>query len=269
MLVVENVRFRYLRQAGYALNGISLCCETEGVTTIVGRSGVGKSTLIALIAGIYRRTDALVGDFEGHITIDDQPPTTLSGPSVVSWVPQEPILLEHLSVMDNVLLPLTIDGKSQACAEAALSLLEDLGIGSYADNRPRNLSGGMRTRVSLARALVSEPKYLFLDEPFASLDLMNRWNIYRILKRRRSKTGLSTIMTTHDIPESIVLSDRIVVFSNDSTGVQVEPVARAGIDPNLEDPVECLRAARNSAMPIEAELLKNVPDAYQTRMLIK
>jgi NitT/TauT family transport system ATP-binding protein len=257
MLVLEDVRFRYSRQPDYALDGVSVRCETEGVTTIVGRSGVGKSTLIALIAGIYHQADLLVGDFRGHISIDDQLPTTLSGPSVVSWVPQEPVLLEHLNVIDNVLLPLTIDSSTRASEDAAMSLLDDLGIASYARSRPRNLSGGMRTRVSLARALVSEPKYLFLDEPFAGLDLMNRWNIYRILKKRRSVAGLATLMTSHDIPESIILSDRIAVLSKDPTAFRIEVVTRGGFTPNLDDPTECLRSARSNAAPIEAELFND------------
>jgi len=220
---------------------------------------VGKSTLIALIAGIYHLTDPLVGDFQGHIAIDGRSPDTLIGPSLISWVPQEPILLEHLSVVENVILPLTIDVKPDSAVAAATSLLDELGIGSYAQSRPRNLSGGMRTRVSLARALVSEPRYLFLDEPFAGLDLMNRWNIYRILKKRRGRAGLSTIMTSHDIPESIILSNRIAVLNKVSTGLQVEVIAQDNFDPNLDDPAECLRLARNRAGPIEAELFKNMP----------
>jgi ABC-type nitrate/sulfonate/bicarbonate transport system ATPase subunit len=96
-------------------------------------------------------------------------------------VPQEPVLLDYLSVFDNVLLPLSIDGATDLDRSTGQRLSHDLGIEKHADDRPRALNGGEKTRVSLARALVSKPSYLFLDEPFVELDLMRGGGIYSVL----------------------------------------------------------------------------------------
>src|ERR1017187_2414459 len=170
VLIVRDVTFRYSGKAEYALRGVSFSCALQGIISMVGESGVGKSTLIALIAGIYDHRDPMVANFGGEIVIGGKAPCALRGASTVSWVPQVAVLLDHLNIVDNVLLPLTIGSRAKPDVEKAMSLLRFLGLMDYCNARPRDLSGGMKTRVSLARALVSEPKYLFLDEPFVGLD---------------------------------------------------------------------------------------------------
>jgi len=257
VLVVSDVSFRYSRQNGYALERLSFRCDSAGITTIVGRSGVGKSTLIGLVAGAYYSSDSVVSKFVGDIQLDGKRPSQLRGPAIISWVPQEPTLLDHLTVIENILLPLTINADVAPDASKAESLLEMLGIGSYSRSRVHNLSGGMKTRVSLARSLVSEPRYLFLDEPFAALDLMNRWNIYGIITALRKKSTLTTIMTSHDIPEAAILSDRIITLKKGSKGTDVKIIENQAELPSLDNASECLRAAREIALPIEAELLSD------------
>jgi ABC-type nitrate/sulfonate/bicarbonate transport system ATPase subunit len=116
------------------------------------------------------------------------------------------------------------------------------------------LSGGEKTRVSLARALVSMPCCLFLDEPFVGLDLMTRWGIYKVLKNVRKGLDLTTIMTSHNIPEAIVLSDRIVVIQDSEDGTVAE-VIEISDDLAIDDPIACLQAARDISAPIERKIL--------------
>jgi NitT/TauT family transport system ATP-binding protein len=256
-IIVRDVTFRYAGQDKDALTNACLECDSCGISVVVGRSGVGKSTLISLLAGIYLIGDSVVDTYVGEISIDGHKPSKILGPHMGSWVPQTPVLLDHLSVLGNVLLPTTIAGESTADATKAKEMLKKLGL-EYPESRPRDLSGGMRTRVCLVRALVSRPKYLFLDEPFVSLDLMNRLLIYRLLRAERSKGGLTTVLSTHDIPEAVLLGDRIIEMSNVMTGhkpateiVTVENQAILSSNGGVE---ACLRAAREAAGPIEKRL---------------
>ena len=254
MLVVQDLTFRYTGEKDYTLQGASFSFPLQGITAMVGESGVGKSTLIALIAGIFNHGDPMVAELSGEIAIGGRPPNSLRGAATVSWVPQVAVLLDHLTVIDNVLLPVTITRRSDSDAEHAGLLLDLLGLKDYCDARPRDLSGGTKTRVSLARALVSNPRYLFLDEPFVGLDLMNRWKIYGVLWNLRAKAGLTTILTTHNIPEATILADRIVVIKDGADLTKVSVTDNTPSFPTTWDPGDSLRAAREAAAPIESQI---------------
>jgi len=256
MLVVENVSFRYAGYHEYALRNASVACDCDGISVIVGRSGVGKSTLMSLLAGIYMVGDPVVGEYVGGIDVDGRAPCQIRGAEVVSWVPQAPVLLDHLTVLENVLLPTTIasTGASSGEKDAARSVLRKMELEGCCDWRPRELSGGMRTRVSLIRALISRPKYLFLDEPFGGLDLLNRWRIYRFLREVRSAANTATILTTHNIPEATALGDRIIVMSSDRGSTAFRVMRNEAKVVIYEDSDACLRRAREVAAPIEKEL---------------
>jgi NitT/TauT family transport system ATP-binding protein len=254
MLQVENVSFKYSREKEYALRGASVVCSLDGISAIVGRSGVGKSTLISLLAGIYVVGDPLVGEYEGQILVDGRTPGEIRGPALVSWVPQMPALLDHMRILQNVLLPTTIAGTTGDEKIRAGNLLKDLGLDGYSNSRPRQLSVGMNTRVSLLRALISKPRYLFLDEPFVSLDLKNRWRIYELLRKDRSRVNVTTILTTHDIPEATILADRIIVLSKNRGSTTISVVANeAKLDSGQTSDV-CLKTAREAAASIEKQL---------------
>jgi ABC-type nitrate/sulfonate/bicarbonate transport system ATPase subunit len=255
MLKVENLSFKYSRKIEYALRDASVECPLDGINAIVGRSGVGKSTLISLLAGIYLVGDSVVGEYEGQIHINGLTPAEIRGPAIVSWVPQVPVLLDHLSVLGNVLLPITIAGVIGEEKVRASKLLQDLGLERYYDSRPRELSVGMKTRVSLLRALISKPRHLFLDEPFVSLDLKNRWRIYELLRADRGVANLATILTTHDIPEATILADRIIVMSKTNGGPTIMRVVanKAMLDSGANSDV-CLKTARDAAASIEEQL---------------
>lgn len=266
MLSVNDLSFKYKDEQRYALRKISFKCESEGVIAIIGRSGVGKSTLISVLAGIYTSGDRwLVGEFTGEILLDGYEPGRNCGPNLISWVPQVPVLLDHLSVLDNVLLPLTIikdvSPSESKEAEALLNRL-DLKV-DYRKSRPRDLSGGEKTRVSLVRALISQPKYLFMDEPFISLDLGNRQRIYELLREKRAGNTngpTTTVLTTHNIPEAFLLANQIIIMEkkNDETDETKMEVRVESNKPRLAadggDRGVHLKAAREAAARIEKSL---------------
>jgi NitT/TauT family transport system ATP-binding protein len=180
----------------------------------VGPSGCGKSTLLKLISGLLLATT-------GAVVVDDQPVT---GPlKNVGMAFQNPVLLPWRRVLDNVLLPLEIlreNGDPRAPAaglwrERAVALLATVGLTGAERRQPRELSGGMRQRVSLCRALIHEPTLLLLDEPFAALDAFTReemWELYQRLRAQREFTG---VLVTHDLREAVFLADTIYVLSSD------------------------------------------------------
>lgn len=255
MIEVTSLSFRYLASERYALRDLSFACDSSGITVAVGRSGIGKSTLIALMAGIFLPTDKLVAEFDGSISINKLTPDRLRGPRVVSWVPQAPLLLDHLSVLENIILPMSITGagdtslrESRAEAKRLLKKMDLAGIESY---RPRELSGGMMTRVSLLRALISRPRYLFLDEPFKGLDLVNRWTIYESIRDLRGNGGLTTFLTTHDIPEATVMADRILLIQDQTDRTVARTIPNNPIPLGAYRDGEGLEKARAAAAPIE------------------
>ena len=180
----------------------------------VGPSGCGKSTLLKLISGLLLATT-------GSVVVDGQP---VRGPlKNVGMAFQNPVLLPWRRVLDNVLLPLEIlreNGDPRAPAvgmwrERAVALLGTVGLTGAERRQPRELSGGMRQRVSLCRALIHEPSLLLLDEPFAALDAFTReemWELYQRLRAEREFTG---VLVTHDLREAVFLADTIYVLASD------------------------------------------------------
>lgn len=258
MLSVNNLNVKYKDEEEYALREVSFECESAGVIAIVGRSGVGKSTLISVLAGIYTLGDSLV-EIEGKILLDGHEPGRYCGPNRISWVPQVPVLLDHLRVLENVLLPLTIPDVSPSDSNEAEILLRRLDLkANYHKSRPRDLSGGEKTRVSLVRALISHPKYLFMDEPFISLDLGNRLLIYELLREKRARDTncpTTTVLTTHNMPEATLLADRIIIMKDGETKTEIQvrqnnTVLAAGEKVNGDR----LRRAREEAAKIEKQL---------------
>ncbi|HEU5194055.1 MAG TPA: ABC transporter ATP-binding protein [Methylomirabilota bacterium] len=195
-----------------ALERVSLEIERGTTVAFVGPSGCGKSTLLKLIAGLVRPT-------KGAITVDGLP---IAGPSKnVGMAFQNPVLLPWRTVLDNLLLPLEIlrenrDPRAPARAlwrERASALLATVGLAGAALRQPRELSGGMRQRLSLCRALIHEPALLLLDEQFAALDAFTReemWELHQKLRLQREFTG---VLVTHDLREAVFLAQTIYVMS--------------------------------------------------------
>ena len=209
LIDIRDVRHAYRTADGPlpVLDGLDLAVPEGGFAAVVGPSGCGKSTLTRLVAGLMR-PDA------GEVRLHGEPVT--SPRSTVGMAFQNPVLLEWRTILQNVLLPLEIVPNRLSGAEReerARSLLALVGLEGFEGKRPSELSGGMRQRASLCRALVHRPEVLILDEPFGALDAFTRedlWQTMHALKEREPFTGL---LITHDLRESIFLADRVVVLS--------------------------------------------------------
>ncbi len=199
---------------------------------IVGPSGCGKSTLLRMIAGLLIPTVGLVRT--GSVR-------TGSGARVsgcrVGFVFQDATLLPWRSAVDNVCLPAELGAaETRGTRQQALDLLQLTGLpAADADKRPAQLSGGMRMRVSLARALVTEPELLLLDEPFAALDDILRSQLQQEVRRIHNQRGVTTVLVTHNIHEAVFMSDRVLVMGGLPATVTGEiavplPVERTNAD---------------------------------------
>jgi len=189
------------------LDGFDLTVPEGGFTAVVGPSGCGKSTLTKLVAG-------LMSPDEGEIWLHGE--RVLSPRSTVGMAFQNPVLLEWRSILKNVMLPLEIVptklSKEQQESRAR-DLLDLVGLAGFEDKRPSELSGGMRQRASLCRALVHQPDVLILDEPFGALDAFTREDLWQIMHDVKEKEPFTGILITHDLRESIYLADEVVVMS--------------------------------------------------------
>jgi NitT/TauT family transport system ATP-binding protein len=192
-------------RAARVLDAIDLEIRPREVIALIGPNGCGKSTLLRVLGGLIP-ADA------GRVTIDGHPVT---GPDPrVGLVFQEPRLLGWQTVEANVRFPMQLAGwPAGRQAARASDLLGLVGVREHAGARPGTLSGGMRQRVSIARALALEPSLLLLDEPFSALDALTRERFNAELLRLWERTGTTIVMVTHSIPEAVFVADRVVVLS--------------------------------------------------------
>jgi NitT/TauT family transport system ATP-binding protein len=193
---------KIFRNGTVALDGVDLAVGAGAFVSLLGPSGCGKSTLLRIIAGLvpptsgrlWRREEARGGG--------------------IGFVFQEPTLMPWASVWDNVYLPLRLAGTPRRVAAAPIAaMLEAVGLTGFERVYPRELSGGMRMRVSIARALVTGPGLLLLDEPFAALDEMTRFKLNEDLLRLWQERSCTIVFVTHSVFESVFLSNRIVVMT--------------------------------------------------------
>jgi NitT/TauT family transport system ATP-binding protein len=185
-----------------ALADVSLDVQAGEFLSVLGPSGCGKSTLLRLIAGLAEPTD-------GAIEWADE-----EGRGDLGFVFQEPTLMPWATALANVALPLKLRGVARSEREArAAEALDHVGLKGFERVWPRELSGGMKMRVSLARALVVAPNLLLMDEPFAALDEITRHRLNGDLLELWQRTGVTVVFVTHSVFESVFLSQRIVVMA--------------------------------------------------------
>ncbi|MBC7800307.1 MAG: ABC transporter ATP-binding protein [Gemmatimonadaceae bacterium] len=187
------------------LDGIDLVAEPGRVLVLVGPSGCGKSTLLGIAGGLIAPSAGVV-TMAGRVAPDCLNPLTP--------VFQDFALLPWRSVAGNV--SLVLEGRMDRHARTARvnEVLALTGLSDFADAWPRQLSGGMRQRVGIARAFALSPKLLLLDEPFGMLDSLTRWELQEVLMEVWSRTKVTAICVTHDVDEAILLADRVVMMTN-------------------------------------------------------
>ena len=207
LLEIENLKLIYHSKQGEneALKDISFKVNEGELGSIVGPSGCGKTTILSLIAGLMKASD-------GKILIDGN---EFSGVNKqVGYMFQKDNLFDWRTIWQNVCIGLEINKtNTQENQEKVKSLLAKYGLSDFKDNRPRQLSGGMRQRVALIRTLAMNPKLLLLDEPFSALDYQTRLlvgeDVWNIIKQEKQ----TAVLVTHDISEAISLSDRVIILS--------------------------------------------------------
>lgn len=196
------------------IDGIDLAFERGDFVSLIGPSGCGKSTVLKLMSGLLPLTS-------GEIMIDGMRP--IDAREELFYVFQEPTLLPWLTVRANVEMPLKIRGRlAHERAEAAARALALVGLEARADFYPRELSGGQKMRVSIARALSMSPQVLLLDEPFGALDEMTRDHLNEELLAIRAKQEWTAFFVTHSVAEAVFLSNRIVVLAANPGRVHTE-----------------------------------------------
>jgi len=188
----------------HALDGTDLAVGRGEFLSLLGPSGCGKSTILRLVAGLDAPTEgSLVWHGGGKSR----------GEHDVGFVFQEPTLMPWAKVFDNVWLPLRLKGVGKRQARARImEALDSVGLAEFAGSYPRELSGGMKMRVSIARALATEPRVLLMDEPFAALDEITRFRLNDDLLRLWAEKHWTVIFVTHSVFESVYLSTRIAVM---------------------------------------------------------
>jgi NitT/TauT family transport system ATP-binding protein len=189
-----------------AVEAIDLDVADGEFVSLIGPSGCGKSTLLRTVA-------ALETPSTGTVTVGARAPGELASEHRLGVAFQEHALLPWLSVFDNVALPFRVAGRA-VDAPAVRALLKLVGLAEFASARPKQLSGGMRQRVAIARSLVLEPRVLLLDEPFGALDAVTRRQMVFEMQRIWTGRRTTTLLVTHSVDEALVLSDRVVVLSS-------------------------------------------------------
>jgi len=197
--------YRRAKLSTHALDRVSLEVHEGEFLAVVGPSGCGKSTLLRLIAGLLSPLSG--GVFLNHKEVK-------GAQTELGIVFQSPVLLEWRTVLDNVLLQLELRGMDPGPYRGrAQALLAQVGLGEFADRYPRELSGGMKQRAAIVRALIHDPPLLLMDEPFGALDALTREQMRIDLEALWATTRKTVVFITHSIDEAVLLADRVLVMS--------------------------------------------------------
>jgi len=211
MLAASGLHFTYPEADRPVIDGLSFEVKQGEIVSLLGPSGCGKSTLLRLVAGLIPPQGGMIRWPEGR--------------KALSFVFQDAALMPWATVMQNVLLPLSLQGRAGQQSQAkARDVLASVGLEGFEARYPHRLSGGQRMRVSIARALMAQPELLLLDEPFAALDEILRFQMNEMLLTLRRQQGWSALFVTHSVYEAVYLSDRILVMKNSKIDGEINPL---------------------------------------------
>ena len=209
LIEIKGVTHAYRTKAGPlpVLDNLNISVPEGEFAAVVGPSGCGKSTLTRLVAGLMKPD-------QGELWLHGERVT--SPRKTVGMAFQNPVMLEWRTILENVILPLEIVAPrmSRKDREArAMQLLEMVGLKGFEAKRPSQLSGGMRQRASLCRAIVHKPDVLIMDEPFGALDAFTREDLWQTMRDLRAEEPFTCVLITHDLRESVFLGDQVIVLS--------------------------------------------------------
>ncbi len=207
-LSIQSIQHTYFspKTATHALSNISFNVEEGEFISFIGPSGCGKTTLLSIIAGLIEPT-------EGKILLNNS--QVEKGKNQMGYMLQQDYLFPWKTIEENIFLGLKImDRLTEKKKKEARDFLVEMGLDDVEALYPRELSGGMRQRVALIRTLITEPEILLLDEPFSALDYQTKLKLEDLVFTILKSFGKTAILVTHDIGESIAMSDRIVLFSS-------------------------------------------------------
>jgi NitT/TauT family transport system ATP-binding protein len=270
LVTIDHLRHLYDKGGAedvVVLDDVGIELRDNEIVALLGRSGCGKSTLLRIIAGLMPPTS-------GRVTIAGEP---VDGPAGdVAMVFQSFALFPWLTVLENVEIGLEAQGLAPALRrKRALAAIDLIGLDGYESAFPKELSGGMRQRVGLARALVVHPKVLLMDEPFSALDVLTaetlRTDLLDLWCEGRMPIS-SILMVTHNIEEAVLMSDRILVFSSNPGRIVAEikvelPQPRNRLDPNFRQLVDDIYA-RMTARPADKPAREGVFPGSGIAMLL-
>jgi NitT/TauT family transport system ATP-binding protein len=250
LIEISEVTKQFRSRSGTMLDALastSLAIARKQFVCIVGPSGCGKSTLLRMIAGLETATS-------GAIRIDGVP---VRGPRRdIGLVFQSPVMLPWRSILKNVLVPAEVLGMSRGVSrDRAEELLALVGLQGFGDRYPDELSGGMRQRAAIARALMHDPEILLMDEPFGALDALTREAMNLELLRIWQASTKTVVLVTHSIEEALLLADKVAVFS-----------PRPGVIRDLiEVPIARPRSAATRSTPTFVQLAEKLRGYFEAK----
>lgn len=213
----KNIKLHYALKNGSTkciFNNLNLSVEPGEFCGLIGPSGSGKTTILRIAAGLIKPDI-------GEVTIGGKPPDYSRSNGKISFVFQNPVLLDWRNIFENINLPKELlDQKLEA--KTVLGLLAEVGLKEHAYAYPDMLSGGMQSRVALARALTTKPDLLLMDEPFSDVDEIRKDSLFNLLLKLWQENSFSVIYVTHNLVEAVLLSDRILAIGTNGHDIIAE-----------------------------------------------